>query len=174
MKGFFGCLSLALIAYLFDWNWATGVFGLVGIGSLIFGHNKKKKTRKINIHELTLQYQGTKFRELVQHHLDDIDALTRHDAIQGHVDWLPEKLRPLTADFIDRWLPKVLDDDFLEQDTALVFSEVIDDARAFTHDCDPSDEDLFHIFNILLMSFALNVGIHLTDFGESLGENKDG
>jgi len=111
-----------------------------------------------------LQYQGTRFRELIQHHRDSVDALTRHQAIQGHVDWLPEKLRPLSETFLDRWLPRVLEPDFFEQDTAFVFNAVIEDARVFTEGYAPSDDDLFHIFNILVMSYAINVAIHRTDF----------
>jgi hypothetical protein len=130
----------------------------------LFSKNIGASEKKIQLNELYLQYQGTKFRELVEHHLDVMDATTRQQAINCHVNWLPEKLRPLTEKFLDRWLLKVLEPDFFEQDTSLVFKAIIEDARTLSQEYDPSDDDLFHIFNIVVMSFAMNVVIHRTDF----------
>lgn len=133
--------------------------------------NAKKNSKKINIQELALQFKGTLFRELIQYHIDGMDEVTRFQAIGGHVDCLPEKLRSYSEAFVDRWLTKVLEPDFFDQDTDFVFTRVIEDARIFTQECDPSDEDLFYIFNILVMSYAINVRIHRTDFGEAIEES---
>lgn len=69
---------------------------------------------------------------------------------------LPEEAKPLAETFIDRWNVRAYEKDFWQMDTAIVFDEIIDDARSILSESGIplDDETLFNMFNIIVLSYA--------------------
>ncbi|MBT9149783.1 MAG: hypothetical protein AAGB97_00100 [Dehalococcoidia bacterium] len=67
---------------------------------------------------------------------------------------LPEKAKPLVEPFIDRWNARAYEKDFWQMDTAIVFDEIIGDARSVLSESGIAfdDETLFNMFNIIVLS----------------------
>jgi hypothetical protein len=118
--------------------------------------------RAIDISSLRNGFKGTQFRELVAHHLRRQSQRERARALQGTIALLPEKFRSIPEGFIDRWNARIHDPALWERDTADVFDEITADARNalrhFGHDKD--DEAAFNLFNIVVMNYAYNAGLH--------------
>lgn len=112
--------------------------------------------QKINLEKIRQGFHGKPFWKLVKHHLDRQKKDTRILGIQGTVEMLPEEARPLAEPFIDRWNERAYEKDFWQMDTAIVFDEIIDDARSvlFESGIQFDDETLFNMFNIIVLSYA--------------------
>ncbi len=112
--------------------------------------------QKINLEELRQGFQGKPFCELVKHHLDRQKQDTRILGIQGIVEMLPEEARPLVQPFINRWNDRAYEKDFWQMDTAIVFDEIIGDARSVLSESGIQfdDETLFNMFNIIVLSYT--------------------
>jgi len=114
--------------------------------------------QRINIEVVRQGFHGRPFYKLVEHHLirqkqDEISL-----GIQGTVEMLPEKAKPLAEKFIDRCNERFYNKELWQMDTAAVFNEIIEDARGVLSEAGISfDEDvLFNMFNIVVMSYAYN------------------
>jgi len=112
--------------------------------------------QKINLEELRQGFQGKPFCELIKHHLDHQKQDTRIFGIQGTAEMLPKEARPLVEPFINRWHDRAYEKDFWQMDTAIVFDEIIDDARRVLSESGIqfNDETLFNMFNIIVLSYA--------------------
>lgn len=112
--------------------------------------------RSLNLEELREQFRGTRFSQLVQHHLNRQSQDQRIDGIRGTIEMLPEHARPLVEGFIDRWNVRAYEQQFWQTDTALVFEEIMQDARIVLLSIGLSvdDEVAFNMFNIVVLSYA--------------------
>jgi hypothetical protein len=112
--------------------------------------------RLINLDELREQYRGTRFAQLVQHQLNHQSQDQRINGIRGTIAMLPEQARPLVEGFIDRWNVRAYDQQFWQRNTALIFEEIIQDARAILSPLglEVDDEAVFNMFNIVVLSYA--------------------
>jgi hypothetical protein len=110
----------------------------------------------INLAQLRAQFAGTRFCELVQHHLGRQSQERRIDGIQGTLLLLPKPIRGLAEGFIDRWNTHAYDASFWQRDTALVFDEIINDARDVLRPFGLVDDNeaAFNLFNIVVLSYA--------------------
>jgi hypothetical protein len=57
--------------------------------------------KPVNLAELRAQFKGTRFRELIQHHLNRQSQDQRIKGIQGTIAMLPERACDLAEAFID-------------------------------------------------------------------------
>jgi len=112
--------------------------------------------KTVNLAELRTQYSGSRFGELVRHHLRRQNQDQRMQGVQGTVAMLPDAARGLSEGFIDRWNTRVYDPHFWQRDTASVFDEIIDDARSVLRPLGlaADDEAAFNLFNIVVLSYA--------------------
>lgn len=112
--------------------------------------------KPVNLAELRTQYSGSRFCQLVQHHVRRQSQGQRMQGIQGTVAMLPEAARSLAEGFIDRWNARVYDPHFWQRDTASVFDEIIDDARSVLRSLGLANDDeaAFNLFNIVVLSYA--------------------
>ena len=112
--------------------------------------------RSINLPELRAQFAGTRFCELVQHHLRRQSEHERIHGLQGTIALLPEAARDLAEEFIDRWNAHAFDRGFWQRDTSDVFDDIVADARTILRPIglETDDEAAFNLFNIIVMSFA--------------------
>jgi hypothetical protein len=114
------------------------------------------RMKPVNLAELRAQFEGTRFCQLVQHHLRRQTQDQRIHGIQGTIALLPEAARGVAEGFIDRWNTRAYDEAFWQRDTGSVFDEIINDARdvlrhfGFASD----DEAAFNLFNIVVLSYA--------------------
>ena len=109
-----------------------------------------------NLEELRAQFAGSRFCELVAHHLGRQSQDQRAQGVLGTVALLPEAARPVAVGFIDRWNTRAYDKEFWQRDTASVFDEIIDDARTVLRPLGlaADDEAAFNMFNIVVLSYA--------------------
>jgi hypothetical protein len=110
----------------------------------------------VNLTDLRAQFKGTRFCQLVQHHLRRQSQTQRIHGIQGTMALLPEKARGLDEGFIDRWKTRVYSEGFWQRDTASVLDEIINDAREVLRPFGlaSNDEAAFNLFNIVVLSYA--------------------
>ena len=115
--------------------------------------------QEINLEEARQGFHGKAFCTLVKHHLDRQKQDTRILGIQETIEMLPEDARPLAEPFIDHWNTRAYEKDFWQMDTAIVFDEIIDDARSVLSESGVQfdDETLFNIFNIIELNYAYSV-----------------
>jgi len=112
----------------------------------------------VNLAELRAQFRGSRFCQLVQRHLRRQSQEQRILGILGTVALLPEVARGFVEGFIDRWNTRVYGEAFWQRDTASVFDEIIEDARAVLRPVGlaSDDEAAFNLFNIVALSYAYN------------------
>lgn len=110
----------------------------------------------VNLAELRAQFTGTRFCQLVQHHLRRQSQSERTQGVLRTIASLPETARTLAEEFIDRWNTRIYDRDFWQRDTADVFDEIIADARNVLRPLGlaKDDEAAFNLFNIVVLSYA--------------------
>ena len=112
--------------------------------------------KPINFAELRSQFTGTRFCDLVQHHLRRQSQRERTQGVHGTIALLPATARPLAEGFIDRWNARVYDREFWRRDTASVFDEIIVDAHNTLRPLGLANDDeaAFNLFNVVVMSYA--------------------
>ncbi|BAS26751.1 hypothetical protein [Limnochorda pilosa] len=112
--------------------------------------------KPVNLPELRAQFAGTRFWQLVQHHLRRQSQGELTQGVHGTVALLPEAARDLAEEFIDRWNARVYDRSFWQRDTADVFDEIIGDARSVLRPLGlaTDEEAAFNLFNIVVLSYA--------------------
>jgi hypothetical protein len=105
---------------------------------------------------LRVRFKGKPFYKLVEHHLKKQSQTERIQGIQGTIAMLPHQAQGIAEDFIDRWNQHAYDQSFWQQDTASVFEEIVNDARAVLSEATIpfDDETLFNMFNIVVVSYA--------------------
>lgn len=112
--------------------------------------------RPIDLRELEAQFRGTRFSELVKHHLGRQTQRERIDGLQETIALLPDAARGIAEGFIDRWNVRAYDQGFWQQDTANVFDEIVADARSTLRPLglETDDEVVFNLFNIVVLNYA--------------------
>lgn len=112
----------------------------------------------VNFTELRTQFRGSRFSELVAHHLKSQSQDKRMLALYGMVTSLPENVRAHSETFFDRWNARAHDQTLWQTDTATIFDEVITDAKAFFGRAGMLLEDsmLFMFFNMVLMTYVVH------------------
>lgn len=110
----------------------------------------------INLIELKKKYQGTRFCQLIEHHLRRQSQDQRIRGIRGTISILPQSVHNLIDDFIGRWNIRANEEVFWQQDTAVVFEEIINDARDVLRPLGlaSDDEAVFNLFNIVILNYA--------------------
>jgi hypothetical protein len=112
--------------------------------------------KSINLPELRAQFAGTRFRDLVQHHLRRQSQHQRIEGLQGTIALLPEVARGAAETFIDRWNAHAYDQGFWLRDTSDVFDDIVADARTALRPLglEKDDEAAFNLFNVIVMNYA--------------------
>jgi hypothetical protein len=112
--------------------------------------------QQIDLYRLREGYRGTRYADLIQHHLERQTPQQRAAAIRGTIQMLPLRIQPSIEGFIDRWNAKAYDQSFWESDTAAVFDEISADARELLARSAliADDETVFNVFNIITLSYA--------------------
>lgn len=117
---------------------------------------QKINMKRINFSELRANFTGTRFSDLVQHHLRRQSQRQRIQGVQGTIALLPKAARGLAEEFIDRWNSRIYDRFFWQRDTSEVFDEIVADARIVLRPLglEKDDEAAFNLFNIIVMNYA--------------------
>jgi len=115
--------------------------------------------RGITIEQLKEQYSGIPFNQLINEHLKK--SYSRQfilNAIKGTLDLLPKPARGICGDLVDRWGAQILNQYFWRTDTAIVLTQITDDARniLISVGAPVDDETLFNIFQIIVLNYAYN------------------
>ena len=112
--------------------------------------------KPVNLAELRSQFAGTRFAEVVQHHLRRQSQTERIQGVQGTVALLPAAAQPLAEGFIDLWNGRAYDRELWQRDTASVFDEIMSEARNLLRPLGlaADDEAAFNLFNVVLLSYA--------------------
>lgn len=113
----------------------------------------------MNLDALKKQFQGRKFGELVLHHLKSQSQNDRTAALQGTFQLLPDIFQTRGIEnLIDDINVKAYEKTFWQTDCADVFSYIINltKDRFSRVGLTPNNDDLFNIFNIVVMNFAHN------------------
>lgn len=110
----------------------------------------------VNLAEVRTGYSGTRFCQLVEHHLCSQSQDQRMKALPGTVALLPEAARSLATGFVDRWNTRTNDSRFWQRDTASVFDEIIEDAQSVLRPIGlaADNEAAFYMFNLVVLSYA--------------------
>ena len=115
-------------------------------------------SKNLTLDTIEEQFRGTKFNQLVEHHLKTMTPGTRKQSVLATAEDIGNGFTQLDSmDWIDRWNAKVYNKEFWQTDTSTVFREIIDDARIFLRSrniTDFTDDSLFNMFNIIVMGFA--------------------
>lgn len=113
---------------------------------------------EININRLHQHLKGRKFFELIEYHLHKQSEGDLFKAFWGTVAMLPKNVQPLVEQFIDRWNNEVYSKEFWQQDTSVVFEQIIKDAilMLMGYNCKQyiNDKTLFNLFQIIVLNYA--------------------
>lgn len=74
--------------------------------------------KQINLLEIRAQFAGTRFRQLVQHHLQHQSHNELITAIEGTISSLPAVAQGVIETFIDRWIDLANDQGFWQRDSS--------------------------------------------------------
>jgi hypothetical protein len=111
----------------------------------------------MNLETLKNQFQGRKFGELVLHHLKSQSHNDISVALQGTFHLLPDFFRMNEMEkLIDEFNAKIYEESFWQTDCADQFDNIIKIAKIkFFHvKLQPSEDDLFNVFNVIVLNFA--------------------
>lgn len=111
----------------------------------------------MNLQNLQDQFRGRKFGELVLSHLGSQSDNARIQALIGTISQLPSVFQQGEIEsLIDDYNKKIYDKSFWTQDCADSLLSITNLARKRFQQCNvsPSDDDLFNVFNIIVLNFA--------------------
>lgn len=116
----------------------------------------------MNLQNLQNQFRGRKLGELVLYHLRSQSDNALIQALQGSIRQLPLAFQQEEIEgLIDECNKKVYDKSFWEQDCADSIVSIANKARKGFQQCNlsPSDDDLFNVFNILILNYAYSAQV---------------
>lgn len=116
----------------------------------------------MDLNALKNQFQGRKFGELVLHHLKSQSQNDIIAALQGTINLLPDSFKKCKIEkLIDDLNAKAYEKTLWQTDCADEFSYIIEIAKArFSQvGLSPSEDDLFNVFNIIVLNFAYGASI---------------
>lgn len=115
-------------------------------------------SKNLSLDKVEEQFRGTKFNQLVEHHINSMSSKARSQAVLGVAEDIGSGFTQFDSmEWIDRWNAKVYNKEFWQTDTSVVFREITDDARVFLRSkniTDFTDDSLFNMFNIIVLNFA--------------------
>lgn len=111
---------------------------------------------RIDLEQLRLQFRGSRYADLVAHHIKRQRQREIYHGILGTIELLPGTLQSVTKIFVERWNTQAYDGMLWNRDTAEVFDEILDDAKKFaaSHGVIADDDTLFNLFNIVTLNYA--------------------
>jgi hypothetical protein len=117
---------------------------------------------QIDLRGLARQFRGRKFGELILHHYKRLDYETTCKAVEGTTKFLPELPGEFAARWIDEFVMKGQESEFWCRQSDDVLNEIIERARGklATAGVRPTDEDLFNMFQLIVLSFAYSFHKH--------------
>lgn len=116
----------------------------------------------MNLQELSAQYAGRKFGELVLHHFKRMNQETLVPALAGTIRTLPPAARPLAEDWIDEITTFGTEPSFWQSDAGQTFALICSAAKDRLADAGitASDDDIFNMFQIILLNFVYGLHKH--------------
>ncbi len=110
----------------------------------------------ISIDKLAEQFEGRKFGELVLHHLDNQSFEQIVASMDGTREMLPLQVREGVVELIDRVNSLAREKEFWNNDCGTTFRFIISmtDKELQKKEIYLSEENLFYVFNIIVMNFA--------------------
>ena len=115
-------------------------------------------SKNLTLDKIEEQFRGTKFNQLVEHHLKTMTPSARKQSVLDTADEIGHGFTQFhSMEWIDRWNDKVYNKEFWQTDTSIIFREIVDDARVFLcsrNITDFTDDSLFSMFNIIVIGFA--------------------
>lgn len=113
----------------------------------------------VDLEDLRRRFAGTRYRDLVQYHLEREDAADLKRGGARAVAALPESVLPGLQTALEVWGESARDEALWETDAADVYDRMLETGRRLFLDCDepPADEHLFHVFQVLVLSHAAAV-----------------
>jgi hypothetical protein len=117
---------------------------------------KRRQDSPVNLKELRQGFAGTKFRDLIVHHIAKQKQVDRERGIQATLSVFPDSARPAVERFHRHWMDRIHESDLWRADTAIVFDELIAEAQKVLSEADGEfgDQDAFDLFNLVVLTFA--------------------
>ena len=116
----------------------------------------------MNLDSYTSDLSGISFGELVLSHYRGKSILETLDALLGTTARLPEAARGDVEAWIDQVNPRGIRESFWQTDAAKVLEQLSTPARQrlVAQRIDPTPDDLFNMFEIIVLSFAYTAHRH--------------
>jgi hypothetical protein len=116
----------------------------------------------MDLDSLRVQFHGRKFGELVLEHHKKLDLPTTLKALKGIADELPTRARPLIESWIEDMNPSARIEQFWQQDCGVALMSITTAAATKLRGVgvEPSSNDLFNMFQIIVLNFAYASHIH--------------
>lgn len=116
----------------------------------------------MDLENLRMQFQGRKFGELVLEHRKKLDLPTALEALKGTAHELPAGAQPLVESWIDEMNPSARVEQFWQQDCGVALMSITTAAAAKLRGVgvEPSSNDLFNMFQIIVLNFTYASHIH--------------
>jgi len=110
----------------------------------------------VSIDKLAEQFEGRKFGELVLHHIDKEPLEQIVAAMQGTMEGLPPQVRSEIEGLIDNANPLATKKEFWSDDCGKIFRFITSIAQKELQEkgVQPSKDNLFDVFNIIVLNFA--------------------
>lgn len=110
----------------------------------------------VSIDQLSEQFKGRKFGELVLHHIDQQPFKHIVAAMQGTIEGLPLQVRIEMERLLDSANPLAMKKEFWADDCGrvLMFIASMIEKELQETGVMPSEENLFDVFNIIVLNFA--------------------
>jgi hypothetical protein len=110
----------------------------------------------VSIDQLAEQFEGRKFGELVLHHIDQQPFEQIVAAMQGTMQGLPLQVRTEIEKLIDSANPLAFKKEFWADDCGRILRFIISmiEKELQEKGVMPSEENLFDVFNIIVLNFA--------------------
>ena len=110
----------------------------------------------VTVDQLVKQFEGRKFGELVLHHMNEQPFEQIVAAMQGMMERLPAQLRNEIEGLIDNANPLSFKKEFWADDCGKIlrFITSMVEKELQEKGAQPSEDNLFDVFNIIVMNFA--------------------
>jgi hypothetical protein len=118
--------------------------------------NKENEMTGVTIDQLAEQFEGRKFGDLVLHHMNEQPFEQIVVAMQGTMEGLPAQVRNEIEGLIDNANPLAFKKEFWADDCGKIlrFITSMVEKELQEKEVQPSEDNLFDVFNIIVMNFA--------------------
>ncbi len=112
----------------------------------------------IDLVALQRDYRNTRFKEQIEAQLLTSDGSGHTDPLAELMTKIPASLQAQMGRWAERWMPRIEERNFFYRDGAVVFKEIIADAREFLrtvrYSGEVGDDLLYDLYQMVLINYA--------------------